>query len=148
MLNPSKLWASLLLAGTFVAGATVGGVGVSVVRERRDDRRPAERTERERQGGRERMSFTGQLTRELNLTETQRDTVRAILKRYDPAMRSVMESARPAVDSLRRLIHADIEQVLTAEQREAFRQWSARMDSLTQMRRQRDQKEKEKGRAR
>ena len=150
MLNQSKLWASLLLLGTFLAGATVGGVGVSALRERRDDGRDRERTaERQRPGGGggERRSFTSQLTRELNLTETQRDSVRAILKRYDPAMRNVMESTRPAVDSLRRLIHAEITQVLTDEQRVAFQVWGARQDSLWQ-KRQREQREREKDRAR
>src|SRR3989304_5136258 len=104
MLNRSKLWASLLRAGTFAAGATVGGVGVSALRERDDNGGPPERGERQGEGGgerRERGSFTSVLTRGVNLTPEQRDSVRAILKGYEPAMRAVMESTRPAIDSLR-----------------------------------------------
>jgi Spy/CpxP family protein refolding chaperone len=139
MLNQSKVWATVLLVVTFLAGATVGAVGVSALGGR-DTRSAQSRTERSDRRPGER-GFTGQLTRELSLTPEQRDTVRNILRRYEPAMRAVMESTRPTFDSLRAEIHAEIARVLTAEQRETFRLWSARTDSVARKRRQ-DQKEK------
>lgn len=143
MVTKSQLWASVLLISTFAAGAAVGGGVVSALGDRRPNasERPRNPTDRDR-------GFSGTLKRELNLTDAQRDTVRAILRRYDPAFRSVMEGTRPKFDSLRALVHADIKRVLTDDQKTAFEQWVARMDSSAARRRaiERDKNKKEKTR--
>jgi Spy/CpxP family protein refolding chaperone len=143
MITKSQLWASVLLISTFAAGAVVGGGAVSAWGDRRPN--PSERPRNPGDRG-----FSGTLKRELNLTDAQRDTVRAILRRYDPAFKSVMEGTRPKFDSLRALVHADIKRVLTDEQKTAFEKWVARMDSTAAARRARnaehDKKEKNRER--
>jgi Spy/CpxP family protein refolding chaperone len=145
MVTKSQLWASVLLISTFAAGAVVGGGVMSAWGDRGP--RPSERPRNAGERG-----FSGTLKRELNLTDAQRDSVRAILRRYDPAFRAVMEGTRPTFDSLRALVHADIRRVLTEEQKTAFEKWVARMDSSTARRREternRNAEKKEKDRAR
>lgn len=140
MVTKSQLWASILLISTFAAGAVVGGGVASAWGDRRPGQSDRPRSDRER-GER---GFSATLKRELNLTDTQRDSVRAILRRYDPAFKSVMEGTRPKFDSLRALVHADIKRVLTEDQKTAFEQWVARTDSSAARRRaaERDKREK------
>jgi Spy/CpxP family protein refolding chaperone len=138
--NQSRLWAGLLLAATFGAGAMVGGA-ISATRNGDDEAAAASRGERRDEGRRER-GFAAQLTREVDLTQEQHDSVRAIIKRYDPAMRAVWESTRPRFDSLRREIHGEIMLVLTAEQRQAYQEWRARRDSISRKRSKESEREK------
>lgn len=144
MLTRSQLWATVLLVSTFAAGAAVGGGAVSVW----GNRNQAARRTSDNRGPR---GFAATLKRELSLSETQHDSVRSILRRYDPAFRSVMEGTRPQFDSLRALVHADIRSVLDMQQQDAFTRWVARTDSATARRREREAQrdnKKEKERAR
>jgi len=147
MLTKSQLWATVLLLSTFAAGAVVGGGAASLWGQRN---RVAPR-QSENRGSR---GFAATLRRELNLSEAQHDSVRAIVRRYDPAFRSVMEGTRPHFDSLRALVHADIRRVLDTQQQDAFARWVARTDSATARRRaterarNNDGDKKEKSRAR
>lgn len=136
-MTQSRWWAAVLLVATFAAGATVGAVGVSAWRGPERDRPRPEGARQGRDGNRER-GFASMLARELNLTPEQKDSVKAIVKRYEPAMREVMESTRPRIDSLRARIHADIQKVLTEQQRADFQRWVARTDSLGRHRGDRD----------
>lgn len=144
MVTKSQLWASVLLVATFAAGAVVGGGVHSMMGDRDRTERRSDRAPRDRGG------FSATLKRELNLTEAQHDSVRAILRRYDPEFRSVMEGTRPKFDVLRARVHADIRQVLNQDQKEAFEKWAARMDSSAARRRAKDSEhdKKETDRAR
>jgi len=146
MVTKSQLWATSLLVGMFVAGVVVG-IGVD---NQWHGGRPAERPQGDRQQRGER-GFVATLTKELNLTDVQKDSVRTILRTYDPAFRAVMDGTRPKFDSLRALVHADIKGVLDKQQQEAFARWTVRMDSLTARRRAKEadeRRDKEKNRAR
>ena len=125
MLTPKRIWAVVFLVVTFAAGAVVGGAASAAWGEHnRPPRSPAGR----------RAGFTAALDRELKLTQAQHDSVRAILDRYDPAMRAVWNEIRPKFDSLRAVVHADIMRLLDDQQRTAFQRWSARMDSASRRR--------------
>ncbi|MSR06823.1 MAG: hypothetical protein EXR93_07150 [Gemmatimonadetes bacterium] len=146
MVTKSRLWATVLLISTFGAGAVVGGGATKVWR----DRHPPERSQADR-GPRDReRGFVATLSRELNLSETQKDSVKTMLRKYDPAFRAVMDGTRPKFDSLRGLVHADIKGVLDREQQDGFTRWAAHMDSVTARRRANDadHDKKEKSRVR
>lgn len=145
MVTKSQLWATVLLLSTFAAGAVVGGGATNAWRDRRGPDRPQQdRGQRDRDRG-----FVATLSKELNLTPVQKDSVKAILRKHDAAFRSVMDGTRPKFDSLRALVHADIKGVLDQPQQEAFTRWTARMDSATARRRAKeaDHDKKEKSRA-
>ena len=122
MLTRSRLQAAILLVATFAAGAVVGGAASAAWGRGPDSRR--------RDHG-----FAAVLQRELTLTPSQRDSVQAILRRYDPEMRAVWDAMRPRFDSLRAKIHADIDRGLDRQQQAAFRRFSARQDSIQAARR-------------
>ncbi len=131
MLTRKQFGAAALLVATFAVGAVAGRASSrwgDRDRGTRQDGRPG-------QGGR----FVNTLQRELNLTPVQRDSVQAILKRYDPKMRAVWDGMRPKFDSLRAQVHADIIQILTDDQKAAFQRWSARMDSAARKRSKEEQ---------
>jgi hypothetical protein len=115
----------ILLAATFAVGGAAGRMSTSWNR-----REPSQR------GGR----FMATLDRELKLTPTQRDSVQAILRKWDPAMRAVWDGMRPKFDSLRALVRADIMQVLTDDQKIAFKRLSAKNDSLARNRTKEEQR--------
>ena len=150
MVTKSQLWASVLLVATFTAGAVVGGGVTEAWRERNRPPRASAGGGPERNGRDRERGFASMLTRELNLTPVQHDSVRAILRRYDPAFRAVMEGTRPKFDSLRALVHADIRKVLDEQQQTAFTRWRARIDSSAAWRRaketEHDKKEKDRAR--
>ena len=140
MVTGKRLGAVAFLVATFAVGA-VAGRATSRWGDRDHDRRPEGRQGQggqDRQGGR----FVNALQRELNLTPVQRDSVQAILKRYDPKMRAVWNGMRPTFDSLRAQVHADITQLLTDDQKAAFRRWSARQDSAARKRSKEEQGER------
>lgn len=88
-------------------------------------------------GRRARFSFSGMLQDSLGLTDTERDTVQAIVVRHRAEMQAIMETVRPRMDSVRAVVNDDIAAVLPAAKRERFEalraQWRAeraRRDSL------------------
>ncbi|MBI4420867.1 MAG: periplasmic heavy metal sensor [Gemmatimonadetes bacterium] len=127
MLTRSHALAAILLIATFAAGAVVGGAasaawGGGRGRDGPDNRR--------REGG-----FAGVLQRELSLSPAQRDSVYAILRRHDPAMRAVWDAMRPRFDSIRARVNTDINGALSPQQQAAFQRFLARQDSTQAARR-------------
>jgi Spy/CpxP family protein refolding chaperone len=57
------------------------------------------------------------LTRELELTAAQRDSVRAIFARHRPETDSLWARVRPRFDSIKARMRGEIDSVLTPEQR-------------------------------
>ena len=111
MLNRSKVWAVVLLLAAFVAGIAVG-VGAQSAR-----RGP-------------RPSYVDRLSTDLALTPAQRDSVAAILERYDDAMHELWNEVRPRMDTIRLDIRERIMTVLTPDQQEAYRALTQRIDSV------------------
>ena len=128
MVTKKQLGAALLLLATFAVGVAAGRM--SAPWGRRDRAPRSERSERAAPGTR----FVATLDRELKLTPTQRDSVEAILRKWDPAMRAVWDGMRTKFDSLRALVRADIAQVLTDDQKAAFQRWTARTDGAARKR--------------
>jgi Spy/CpxP family protein refolding chaperone len=113
MLNRSKLWAVGLLVAIGVVGFATGAATMNyAAKDNRSERA--------------RCSYSGILSRELGLTDAQRDSVRAVLRRYRPETRALYDRIRPEMDSLRARIRADISALLTPSQREAYERFLAR----------------------
>ena len=100
MLNRSKLAAVGLLAAVFVAGGLAGWGG----------REAAERDGRGPHRGPD--ALVAYLSRELDLSSAQRDSVRAIFARHRPETDSLWR-----FDSIKTRMRAEIDAQLTPEQR-------------------------------
>lgn len=110
MLNRSKLAAVGLLAAVFVAGGLAGWGGREAVEH--DGRGP----------GRGPDAMVAYLSRELDLTSAQQDSVRAIFARHRPETDSLWARVRPRFDSIKARMRAEIDAQLTAEQRTRHQQ--------------------------
>src|SRR2546427_4642274 len=106
MLNRSKLAAVGLLAAVFVAGGLAGWGG----------REAAERGGRG--PGRGPDAMVAYLSRELDLSPAQRDSVRAIFTRHRPETDALWAQVRPRFDSIKTRMRAEIDAQLTPDQRE------------------------------
>lgn len=118
MFTRSKLMAVGLLAAVAVAGFAAGAATVSYA----DGNRGEHRRERN-----ERWSYSGMLQQELGLTDAQRDSVRAIVRRHRPEMRAVYESVQPRLDSIQRRLRAEVSAMLTPEQQRQYETLTARL---------------------
>lgn len=137
MFDKSKLWATGLLLAAFAAGIGVGGIASATLGlgrswtadggERHRDRPPPGRSHQE-------ASYLDRLDRELQLKPGQRDSVKAILKRYDEPMRELWRRERQQVDSMRAQVRTEIAALLDERQREQFRLMNQRVDSLRAVR--------------
>jgi Spy/CpxP family protein refolding chaperone len=112
MLNRSKLAAVGLLAAVFLAGGLAGWGG-------------REAAERDGRGGGPRRgpdAMVDYLSRELDLSPAQRDSVRAIFARHRPETDSLWARVRPRFDSIKTRMRAEIDAQLTPEQRTRHQQ--------------------------
>lgn len=109
MLNRSKLAAVGLLAAVFLAGGLAGWGGREAAGHEGEGRRGGGRR------GPERM--IAHLTHELDLSDAQRDSVRAIFARHKPETDSLWARVRPRFDSIKARMRAEIDAQLTPEQR-------------------------------
>jgi hypothetical protein len=131
MLNRSTTWAVLFLVATFAAGIAVGAGGRALWV------RYASAAAPDRGRGLDRMM--DELTAELRLDPTQRDSVRAIVQRHRTRMTAVWETVRPRFDSMRAQMDSEVARQLTAEQQAKYR------DHVTRYRHQRDQEKGDTG---
>jgi hypothetical protein len=67
--------------------------------------------------------------REVHLTQPQRDSVRAVLRRHHDEMKSILSSVEPRLDSLKETIRAEVRTHLTPEQMTAYNTLTARLDA-------------------
>jgi len=125
MFDKSKLWATGLLVAAFAAGVAAGVASTAWGDRHRDDRRGRPR---------EQVSYLDRLARELQLSPPQRDSVSAILKRYDEPMRELWQRGRQQVDSMRLRVRTEIGTVLNPEQQARYHIMNQRMDSLRAVR--------------
>jgi len=112
MLNRSKLAAVALLAAVFIAGGLAGWGGHEV--SDRDGHRGG--------GRRGPDALVAYLSRELDLSPAQRDSVRAIFARHRPETDALWAQVRPRFDSLKTRLRAEIDAQLTADQRAKHQQ--------------------------
>jgi Spy/CpxP family protein refolding chaperone len=107
----SRLGAFLLLLAAFVAGGVVGGVVTEVLAHR------GRHLTREGAG---RSGFLTRLSEQLDLTAVQQDSIRAVVRRFDPVMDSLWREVRPRFDSARAVLREAIRAQLTEEQRQRY----------------------------
>ena len=112
MLNRSKLAAVTLLAAVFLAGGLAGWGGHEAA-ERDEARGPRRRGP---------DAMVEYLSRELKLSDAQRDSVRAIFQRHRPETDSLWARVRPQFDSIKTRVRAEIDAQLTPEQRTLHQQ--------------------------
>jgi len=108
-MSSSRSKASLLLAATFVGGLLLGA-GAMALRGQADGPPRGRRSD----------WYLGHLQKELDLSASQRDSVRAVLDRYGPRMDSLMQEIRPRLDTLRGGMRTEIERFLDQRQRSEF----------------------------
>ena len=109
MFRQSKAFAIGLLVAVFVAGIALGAVGIRWTAGRHAPPRP-------------RVGYADRLAQQLQLTPVQRDSVAAILQRFDPRMRAIFTRVQPQMDSLRQELRNAIKARLTAPQQTAYQQ--------------------------
>ncbi|MGH9261488.1 MAG: hypothetical protein ACRD08_16610, partial [Acidimicrobiales bacterium] len=118
MFNKSKAWAFGLLAAVFAAGIVTGAAVQAV----------AGGDEAPRRGRRSAEAMLAHLTRELDLSPVQQDSVRTIMERYRPAFEAAWREVRPRYDSLRQQVRGEIGAQLTTEQRTRYERLMADLE--------------------
>lgn len=76
---------------------------------------------RERDNG-DPQAMVAYLAQQLGLSAVQQDSIRTVLEHRRLEMDSIWHATRPRIDSLRRTMQGQIEQALTPEQKERFRE--------------------------
>lgn len=116
----SRLGATLLLVGVFIAGAVAGGAAGAThfFGLRRGPRGP---------GG-----FVQYLAGELKLSPAQQDSVRAILRRHSGQFDSVWADMRPRFETLQQAVRSEIAAQLDGAQREKYDDLNRREQSRRQ----------------
>jgi hypothetical protein len=102
--------AFLLLGLAFLAGLLTGGAAIAMASRGDDGPRP----------GRRAAWYLDHLSRSLDLSAGQRDSVRSVLDRYGPRMDTLMQEIRPRLDTLRSEMRGEIERFLDEGQRKEF----------------------------
>ncbi len=111
-MNRPKLAAVGLLAAVFAAGGLAGWGGHAAA-ERDHGRGPRRRGP---------DAMVAYLSRELDLSDAQRDSVRAIFARHRPETDALWAQVRPRFDSIKTRMRAEIDAQLTPEQRARHQQ--------------------------
>jgi Spy/CpxP family protein refolding chaperone len=109
--------AGVLLLAVFLAGALVGGAVAHL--------RPS-------MPGRDANGMLKHMTEELDLTQVQQDSIKAVLDRYRPAMDSAWAEVRPRIETVRARIRSDIAAQLTAAQRTKYEEMMKHHDDARQ----------------
>lgn len=113
--------AALLLGAVFLGGVLAGSGGLVLAHRAGFVAAPG--------GRRSTEAYLHRLTRDLKLDARQRDSVRAILERYRPAMDSLRQDVDIKFSALRLSIRGEITGVLTPEQRQRYDELTQRMDA-------------------
>jgi hypothetical protein len=73
--------------------------------------------------------YLTRLSKDLELSPVQRDSVGAILKRFEPAMDSIWQDFRPKFETLRAELRSDINAQLTPDQQRRYAELLERQDA-------------------
>jgi len=117
-MSTSTRTATLLLLLAFALGAIAGIGGVALYR------RPAGMGHSPGPSG-----YLSRLSRDLDLTPTQRDSVGAILKRFEPGMDSIWQDIRPKFEALRTDLRSALNAQLTPDQQRHYAELLERQDA-------------------
>ena len=109
MTSSTRRAAALLLA-TFVIGAAAGAAAMAYTSHDRGLPSPQGRA----------AWYLDHLTRNLDLTPVQRDSVKAVLGRYTPVMDSLMSEIRPRLDTVRTAMRTEITRFLDSGQQKQY----------------------------
>lgn len=112
----------MLLLATFAGGALAGGAAIAVA-DRGDMRRDHKQ---HRHDSEDHLEF---MTRRLDLTPAQRDSVEAILGRYKPRMDSIWRQIGPRFETIKDSISNDIRRQLTPEQQTRYTEMLERFEN-------------------
>jgi Spy/CpxP family protein refolding chaperone len=115
--------ATILLLATFAGGALAGGAVIALADrgEMSYGRREHRHHEKE-----DHIEF---LTKRLDLTPAQRDSVQAILERYKPKMDSIWRQLGPRFETIKDSISNDIRRQLTPEQQTRYTEMIQRFEN-------------------
>lgn len=106
--------AAVLLAAVFLAGGLLGGAVGRMLP-------PAG-------PGHDPNAMLNHMTQDLGLSSAQKDSIRAVLERWRPAMDSAWSEVRPRIETVRASIRSDIAAQLTPEQRAKYEAMMKRHD--------------------
>ncbi|MBA2627776.1 MAG: hypothetical protein H0U85_07165 [Gemmatimonadales bacterium] len=119
---PSRGKAAALLVLVFLAGLLAGAAGMRVMGRGAFDGRRGPRRGPD--------SFVQMLTKELDLSAPQQDSVRAILARRTAAMDSMWREIGPRFETLKGTVRSDIRMQLTPDQQRKFAEMNKRFDRM------------------
>jgi Spy/CpxP family protein refolding chaperone len=108
----SRILALAILVAVFAAGA-LGGAALTVAMDRGEDRGP---------GHEERILYAQPILKGLDLTPAQRERVGRLMDDQRRKAEFLMADTEPRIKALVDSTNAAIEQILTPQQREEFRQ--------------------------
>ena len=114
--------AAILLAAMFLVGALCGAAGMLLAN--REGVGPSPERRRGPRG------YVEHLTRTLDLSPEQRDSVRAIVERYRPAMDSLRREVAPRFETLQNTIRSEIRLQLSPDQQRRLADMTKRFDSM------------------
>lgn len=114
--------ASLLLIATFAGGALAGGAVIAMADR---DKLPGRKSHHHHPGSDDHIEF---MSRKLDLTPAQKDTVQSILERHKPAMDSIWRQLGPRFETIKDSISNEIRRQLTPEQQQAYTEMIRRFE--------------------
>jgi len=117
-MTKSTRTATLLLLAAFALGAVAGVGGLTLYH------RPPGMGHSGGPSG-----YLTRLSKDLDLTPVQRDSVGAVLKLYEPRMDSIWQDIRPKFETLRAELRSDINAHLTPEQQRRYAELLERQDA-------------------
>jgi len=120
-MTKSARTATLLLVAAFLLGALAGGAALSLAGRARG---PGMGSRSSGSSG-----YLSRLSKDLDLTPVQRDSVAAILQRYEPRMDSLWQEIRPRFDTLRGELRTNINAQLTPDQQRHYAELLERHDA-------------------
>jgi len=118
MMSKSTRTATLLLLLAFALGAVAGAGGLALSHRPPGMGRSSGST-----------GYLARLSKDLDLTPAQRDSVGAILTRFEPRMDSVWQEFRPKFETVRAAIRSDINAQLTPDQQRRYAELLERQDA-------------------
>ena len=118
----TSTWKAVIL---LLLAAALGGAVGSIVTARTIEQ------PHDRNGGPGRGSawYVDLLTKELNLSRPQQDSIRAVLRLHRGQMDSLWATLGPQMEQMREAIRAEVRVLLTPEQRARFTEVTARLDA-------------------
>jgi Spy/CpxP family protein refolding chaperone len=117
MIGKSKAWALTLLLVVLLMG---GAAGAAIDRMLVSDRATAENRDRPGDDRDHRRSYIEWLAAELTLTDDQRANIEVLVEQYREQVSAQWKEMRPKFEEFQTQLRAEIRDILTEEQLEAY----------------------------